>query len=872
MTEPSLDAGWEAEHLEIRPLPHNGENYPCGSGALGAIPLGTSLSSTDNEPVVVQASEQQRVGRRAGTLPRSRTLLVGRDAEIATGLRLLGGGQRLLTLVGPAGVGKTRLALAIAEAAFGEYAHNVVFVSLAPIGDPSLVPALVAAAFELPESADADLVAALGARLGSERVLLVLDNFEHVLSAATVVSELLVECPGLSALVTSRSPLMLIGEHLAQVPPLGLPDRMHYQVEDLARCDAVQLFVSRAAAACGEFNLTVDNAMSVADVCRRLDGLPLAIELAAARLRVLPPQALLERLDGGLPLLSGGARDAPARLRSMRDAIAWSYELMSPNQRALFRRLGVFAGGWSLDMVQPVCMWDMQGHDVLEELSALLDQNLIRRTAGDGPDPRYQMLHVVREFAAERLAADGELRRVQRACGDNLGQLARRVGASRGAERERGHLRISEEMNNIRAILSWSLSGDAEPADVDLALELAGDLWFYWIHYTRAPGEARVWLARALKAAPASSIGPRAKALVALGALEWRQGDYAPARQHLHESAEIFRQLNDAQGLGYALHLAGHVHFEAREYPLARELYQQSRAALAEAGDVVGDLPLIGDLGMVAYHTGEYETAREWFERCLRGCREHGVRDHAADSLNRLGDLARLAGDLSRAEALYNESLALWRSVSGNPGIASSLHKLAQTARRRGNVSEAGRLLSESLELQTEIGNKQGIVECLAALAGLALEWAPAERAVELLAAAEVAVSQLGAPLAPADAVDFERDRSRGQASLDTSTWAAAYQRGSELTVNEALTLAQAPPASTAAKHGSARGGVLSSREIQVVELIAKGLSNREIAQALVISDKTAANHVEHIMTKLDLRSRAQVAVWAVQQHAAAQN
>jgi tetratricopeptide (TPR) repeat protein len=252
--------------------------------------------------------------------------------------------------------------------------------------------------------------------------------------------------------------------------------------------------------------------------------------------------------------------------------------------------------------------------------------------------------------------------------------------------------------------------------------------------------------------------------------------------------------------LGYALHLAGHVHFEAREYLAARQLYEQSRDALAEAGDVLGDLPLIGDLGMVAYHMGDYEAARDWFERCLRGCCEHGVRDHAADSLNRLGDLARLANDLGRAESLYNESLALWRSVSGTPGIASSLHKLAQTARRRGDTAEAGRLLLQSLELQTEIGNKQGRVECLAAFAGLALEWAPPERAVELLGAAESALAELGAPLAPADAADFELDRSRGQASVHASTWTSAHQRGSEMMIGEALSLAQTPPASSATR------------------------------------------------------------------------
>jgi DNA-binding CsgD family transcriptional regulator/tetratricopeptide (TPR) repeat protein len=276
---------------------------------------------------------------------------------------------------------------------------------------------------------------------------------------------------------------------------------------------------------------------------------------------------------------------------------------------------------------------------------------------------------------------------------------------------------------------------------------------------------------------------------------------------------------------------------------------------------------LIGDLGMVAYHQGDYETARGWFERCLRGCREHGVTDHAADSLNRLGDLARLAGDLAQAQALYTESLSLWRSVHGTPGIASTLHKLGQTARRRGDAAEARRLVAESLEAQTEIGNKQGVVECLAALAGLAFEWASAEHAVELLGASEAALEALGAPLAPADAVDFERDRVRGKASLSAQAWTTADQRGRAMGIAEALRLAQS--ASGGAEPGARADSadtrsVLSPRETEVAALIAEGSSNREIAAALVITEKTAANHVEHIMAKLNLRSRAQIAVWAV--------
>jgi DNA-binding CsgD family transcriptional regulator/tetratricopeptide (TPR) repeat protein len=390
-----------------------------------------------------------------------------------------------------------------------------------------------------------------------------------------------------------------------------------------------------------------------------------------------------------------------------------------------------------------------------------------------------------------------------------------------------------------------------------------GSLWFFWIHH-RTPGEARLWLTRALAAAPQERSAPLGKALLALGSLEWRQADYPAARAHLEQSATILEEIGDLAGLADASHFAGHVLFDARDFAGAQRLYETSRSAYERAGDLIGGLPLIGDLGMVAYHQGDYATARALFEACLERCRHHGATTHAAESLNRLGDLARLAGDLDQAQALYAESQALEQSINSAPGLASARHKLAQVARRTGRTTDAARLLGEALELQRELGNRQGILECLVALAGLALDWAPPEQAAELLSAAETAFAGQGILLAPADYADFEHDLVRARANLTPAAWAAAQQRGCRLDPDQALSMALAGPAPVKAASGTSEAGPLSPRETEVAALVARGLSNREIAAALVITEGTAANHVEHIMTKLDLRSRAQVAVWAV--------
>ena len=525
-------------------------------------------------------------------------------------------------------MGKTRLALVVAASSADLYPDGYRFVSLARILEPELVPGLVAVAFDISHRDARELLPAISASIGPQRVLLVLDNFEHLLSAAHLITDLLVACPGLSVLVTSRSPLHILGEHLLPVPMLSLPTRMGAgETEALARAEAVQLFVSRARAACGEFDLTAQNAATVGEICRKLDGLPLAIELAAARLRVLSPVALLERLQRGLPVLAGGTRDAPSRLRTMGDAIAWSYDLLTPDQAALFRRLGMFAGGWTLDAVEAICMSDVDEFDAFEGVAALLDQSLIRRAVQEGAGPRFEMLHVVREYALQQLVAAGEEASLRRAHAEYFRQLAERAGATRGTEQQRLHALVTEEFNNIRVVLGWALSEARGPADVDVALELLGDLWFYWLHRSRAPGEARLWLTRTLEVAPADLHVVARQGSGCSRCHRVAPGGYASAWQHLEQSVQIFSELGEGRGLADALHLAGHVRFEASEYAEAQALYQRSQAAYTNVGDLLGGLPLTGDLGMVAYHQGDYDAALSLFEECLRRCRQHGMTD-----------------------------------------------------------------------------------------------------------------------------------------------------------------------------------------------------------------------------------------------------
>jgi non-specific serine/threonine protein kinase len=776
---------------------------------------GSKRSEVSRSGTAGAARRPAWVGRRPVPL----TAIVGREREAAAVRDLLSGGAaRLVTLTGPGGVGKTRLAIEVASTLDTGF-DTVAFVPLAPVGNAGLVAATIAQAVGL-EVSDETAAGAVAAHLRTGTTLLILDNVEHLPAAGPLLVELLGATPGLTVLATSRASLRVSGEQLFPVPPLTLPDPGPLPpAAILDRFGAVRLFLDRARAVRPAFAVDDQNAGDVVAICRRLDGLPLAIELAAARVGIFPPHALLGRLARRLELLTDGAHDQPERLRSLRAGIAWSFDLLSADEQRRFRRLAVFAGGCTLAAAEAV---DPGGASAtLDLVTALVDRSLLQPGTADGREPRFAMLETIREYAIERLEASGEALAAHRAHAAWFRSLAERAEPGlRGPDQQHWRDVLEADLDNLRAALAWTLDA-ADPEDADQGVLLVGALWYFWFQ-RGLTGEARRWLALAL--ARARHGRARAEALLGAGTLAWRQGDLAAAHAHLEESAALWRGQDERGGLAETLHVLGHVRFDQLDLVAARELFEESLQEYRRAGDTTGGLPL-------------------------------------------LGDLAQLAGDHEQATARYQESLALWEELRGTPGIASALHKLGQVSRSTGDLAAATARLAESLALQRELGNRQGIAECLAALAGTAAAAGHPERAARLFAASSALLEAIGVPLAPVDQAAFTRDLDASRRRLGAAAWDRAWAEGLALSADEAIALVltddDAPPADAGRRGaGSDR---LSPREREVSRLIAQGLTNRQIARALSISEKTVGSHVDHIMTKLDLRSRTRIAVWATQ-------
>jgi predicted ATPase/class 3 adenylate cyclase len=685
--------------------------------------------------------------RLAHNLPVQPTPFLGREGEVTRlGELLQREDVRLVTLTGPGGVGKTRLALQVAAELVEAFPDGAWFADLAPLADPALVPSAIASALGLREEGGRPLIQALKEHLSDKRLLLLLDNLEHLLPAAPQAGELLAACPGLTILATSRAPLRLRAEREIPVPPLALPDRAHPPpAACLTRYAAVRLFVERAVAARPDFAVDSDSASAVAELCVRLDGLPLAIELAAARVKLLPPQALLARLGRRLPVLTGGARDLPARQRTLRDAIAWSHDLLAPEQQALFRRLAVFAGGWTIEAAEAV--GDPGGElDAFGGLAALVDGSLVRTAeAGGGPDPgapRFGMLETVREYGLERLAASGDEAAARRAHAEHVLALAEEAGpALAGGEEGAALARLEAEHDNVRAALAWALGG----GDAALGLRLAGTVWAFW--YLRGHfGEGRGWLGRALagSGAGATTKAARAQALRGAGVLAWAQGDYGPAAALLADALALYRELGDRRGIALTVGTLGAVAQEQGEHERAAALHAESLAAYRELGDKHRIARALGNLGVVARGAGDYARAAALHAESLALARELGDRRGVAATLANLAVVARERGDLGRAARLLEESLALHRELGDRRGVAPTLVNLGLVARDQGDPERAAARTEEGLALARELGDAPRIALALNTLGAVAGDRGSFEEATAFLEESLVLCRKLG--------------------------------------------------------------------------------------------------------------------------------
>jgi predicted ATPase/DNA-binding SARP family transcriptional activator len=636
-------------------------------------------------------------------LPAPTSPLIGREREVVAACALLGRpGVRLVTLTGAGGVGKTRLALGVAEQAYAGFPDGVYLISLAAIGDPALVGSAVARGLGLYELGGRPPLEGLTRRIGGRRLLLVLDNFEHVAAAATLLAELLAACPRLSVLVTSRAPLRLSGEHEFQVPPLSLPEPAEPpRLELVLESEAVRLFVERANAVSRDFALTDENAAAVVGVCQRLDGLALALELAAAHARVFSPEQLLARLERQLPLLTGGARDLPGRQQTMRATIDWSCRLLGEPERVLFRRLAVFVGGFTLEAAEAICNLDGD-LDVASVAESLVAQNLLLRAEAAG-EPRLRMLTVIREYALELAAASGEADGLRRRHARFYGALIDQAEAQLQGPRQREWFqRLETEHGNLRAALDWH--ADHEPVT---GLRLAAKLtWFWTLRGYAMEGLARLraMLARvAADPVAGPDPGPRADALTAAGYFLISSGDLRGARAMLEEALASRRAMGDGRGEALTLTTLT-VAIGRRGDPDAARLLDETLAAWRELDDAPRGLLTLSDLAEVAQWFGDVARATALHDESLRRSRSEGDVHGAAKALRNLGHQALLAGDTGRAGAMLRESLSLVWELRDKMCSMGCLRELALVAGAQDRADVSLRLLGASEAVREEMG------------------------------------------------------------------------------------------------------------------------------------------------------------------------
>jgi len=740
----------------------------------------------------------KQVGTPSTSLPVQRTGFVGREKEMAAARELLlRQDVRLVTVTGPGGIGKTRLAVQVASGLVDHFLGGTHFVSLSSLSDPGLIASVIVQSLGIREAGGQSPLEILKENLqGSLRapMLLLLDNFEHLVQAVPTVAELLAVGPNLKILVTSRAALHVYGEYEFPVPPLALPDSRSMPLEVLSRCPAVALFVQRAVAAKPDFELNRENAPAVTEICARLDGLPLAIELAAARIKVLSPFSMRTRLTSRLQLLTGGARDMPQRHQTLRAAMDWSYDLLSAPEQKLFRRLSVFVGGCTLEGAEAVC--DTNGDldlDLLDGMASMVDKSLAQQVEPSTDESRFVMLETIREYALEKLEASGERALTQRAHAAYCLVLAEEDATEQsGAEGAEWLARLAVEHDNFRAALEWL----TETGDAAWGLRLGAALFRFW-ETREYLAEGRARLGKLLKIAGAAApTKARTRALFAAGVLAVEQGDYASADALIRESLDIARQLGDKQCTAVSLNALA-VNARGRgDVLVARSLFEESLVLWRELGDQKAVARSLSNLANIVKLQGDNARARSLYAECLAIFRGLGDRTGVAWSMNYQGDVARDQGDSAAARTLYEQGLAIFRELDDRWGVAGTLADLGSLAREQGNYSTAHSMYRESIRLFQELDHKRGIARLLEYFACAAADQLAAERSLRLAGAAAALRQNIGAPLTPAEQAKLEASLHQARQALTNAVGVTAWLEGRALPVEEAVAEALIPDAS----------------------------------------------------------------------------
>ena len=740
--------------------------------------------------LAIQFAALKTLDTRPNNLPMQPTVLIGRERESEQVRALLLRPEvRLVTLIGPGGTGKTRLGLQVAADLIDEFEHGVFYVALDPITDPDLVASTIASTLGVQGSGSQPILEILKNYLEAKQMLLVLDNFEQVVSAAPVVSDLLAVCPRLKVLATSREVLHLQGEHDCPVPPLSLPEdeikglKGAELLTALSQYESVRLFIERAVSVKPDFAVTSENAPAVAEICHRLDGLPLAIELAVARIRLLTPQKMLERMEKRLPWLTRGAKDLPARQQTLRGAIAWSYDLLEEEERVLFRRLAVFAGGCTMEAAEDVC-GDVANVeiDVFDALASLEEKSLIRQVEA-ASEPRFAMLETVREYALDRLADSGEEDLLCRQQAESCLSLLRQAELH-GPEQMAWINRLKLELNNLRGALAWSVkSGEAE-----LCLELASGPWDLWMLLSSGL-EGYDWLEKALAIAGDAPETTRAKAMCAASFYVYSY-DTERSKELLDESLVLRRRLEDRTGLADSLYMLGLWHIWQQNYTEAEDAFDESLAISRELGYGFGMSRSLIWSGNAARELGEHEKAQARGQEALAQSRALGDIWVAAWALWSLGNTAFYVDDYGRAADHFEKALKIERAIDFKPGVVRNLRGLARVLIAQDDTGKAKTQLCEAVAILLDLGQKslEGMNEILELLAIVALKQNHLDRAVREFGAVEAAREARNMPWL--NKARYEKIIVAARDELGDERFASLWAEGRSMSKEEAIKLA----------------------------------------------------------------------------------